>query len=250
MTMLRILIVDDEPNGRAYLQQMIEQLMHTSVEAITTAGSFDEAMEAIRTFSPNVLLLDIEMPFKSGFDVLEQAGHLKAEVIFTTAFHQYAIKAFKYGAIDYLLKPVDAQELREALNKAGERLQQRAPGHNLQELFKHLQESRQKQIGLPTLSGFLLIELHEIIRFEAAGNYTNVILVNGKKELISRTLKEVEEAIKEKDFVRIHKSHIIHLNHIKAYQKSDGGFVLMRDGSEVPVSKTHKDDLLSRINLI
>lgn len=250
MKTLRILIVDDEPNGRAYLQQVIERYLTDDVVAVHAAGSYEEAVSAIKSFSPNLLLLDIEMPFKSGFDVLETAGNLEAEVIFTTAFHQYAIKAFKYGAIDYLLKPIDAEELKIAIGKAKERIEQKQPQHNLQQLFMQLQESRQKQIGLPTLAGFLLIDVAEIIRFEAAGNYANVMLSTGKKEMISRTLKEVEDAIKDKNFIRVHKSHIINIAHIKAYQKSDGGFVLMRDGAEVPVSKAHKEELLSRINLI
>lgn len=248
--MLNILIVDDEFKGREYLKQVLEKYFSDKISGLRVCDSYESALEEIKNFKPNLLLLDIEMPFKSGFDILEHAGPYQFEVIFTTAFNQYAIKAIKYNALDYLLKPIDKNELELALNKTIKRLKKQAPQTNLAELLTHLKSGLNKQIGLPTITGVLLIDVNRIIRFEAAGNYTNVMLEGNRKELVCRTLKEIEEAIKAYPFFRVHKSHIIAINHISEYQRSDGGFVLMKDGAQIPVSKNHKDELISLLNVI
>lgn len=248
--MLNILIVDDEFKGREYLKQVLEKYFADKITGLRVSDSYESALAEIKSFKPNLLLLDIEMPFKSGFDILEHAGPYQFEVIFTTAFNQYAIKAIKYNALDYLLKPIDRDELEAALNKTISRLQKKLPQTNLAELLNHLKSGLNKQIGLPTITGVLLIDVNRIIRFEAAGNYTHVMLEGNRKELVCRTLKEIEEAIKPYPFFRVHKSHIIAINQISEYQRSDGGFVLMKDGSQIPVSKNQKDELITLLNVI
>jgi two-component system LytT family response regulator len=248
--MLKVLIIEDEFKGREYLKLMLQKYFSGDISEVEVASSYEEGIAAISRFSPNILFLDIEMPSKSGFDILEQFSKIDFEVIFTTAFNQYAIKAIKYGALDYLLKPIDPLELKNAFNKAKERLQQRTASGNITAVIQQLKNVYNKQIGLPTSTGVLFVDIDDVIRFEASSNYTFVYLENNKKELICRTLKDIEAVVLSFNFFRVHKSHLVNLGHIKEYIKSDGGYIIMIDGATVPVSKNQRNELSQKWSII
>jgi two-component system LytT family response regulator len=255
MALIRALVVDDEPNARQNLTILLETHC-PSVEVVGTAGSVLEAVQAIKQWQPDVLLLDIEIGDGSGFDVLEKLASPPPQVIFTTAFDHYAVKAFKFSAVDYILKPIDIDDLTAALGRVEEKMKQTQISKKLEHLMTNLsglsnrQERKMKRVGLPIQGGIQYFSISEIIRLQSQSNYTTFFLNQGREYLISRTLKEYDELLSDQGFVRIHQSHLINLEHVTQYQKADGGYVVMTDGSHVPLSKTHKDQFLARLNQI
>ncbi len=253
MAIMRALVVDDEPNARQNLTILL-QTHCPSVEVIGNAGTVQEAVQAIKQFQPDVVLLDIEIGDGSGFDVLEKLTTPPPQVIFTTAFDHYAVKAFKYSAVDYILKPIDIDDLTAALARVEEKMKQTQISKKLENLMTNLsglsnrQDRKMKRVGLPIQGGVQYFAISEIVRLQSQSNYTMFFLTQGREFLISRTLKEYDELLSDQGFVRVHQSHFINLEHVTQYQKSDGGYVVMTDGSNVPLSKTHKDQFLERLS--
>jgi two-component system LytT family response regulator len=201
-------------------------------------------VEAIRTHAPQIVFLDIEMPNESGFELFNKIESIHFEVIFITAFSSYAVKAFKVNALDYLLKPIDLDELHSAIEKAVAKIKQGRTEEQTQSLIDKLKGiSKPNKIGLPMSEGSLFITIGEIIRCESESNYTNIFLETGKKYLICRTLKEVEESLTGHTFLRVHRSHLINVEKIAVYSKNDGGIITMSDHSKVPVSRHEKEAL-------
>lgn len=247
--MTTAVIVDDELSARENLGILLKEHCD-DVKVVGVAGKVEDAVGIILEMRPELLFLDIEIAEGSGFDVLKRLPDIDCEVIFITAFNQYAIKAFKFSAIDYLLKPVDIDELVSAVSRAKKRLPRNERNQVLEQLLTNLfeKDKKVKRIGLPVQAGIHFYHLEEIIRLQSQSNYTTFHLTRGREVLVSKTLKEFEELLCEQGFARIHQSHIINMEHIVQYIKSDGGYVILSDNSNVPISKNYKDHFLELLS--
>jgi two-component system LytT family response regulator len=248
--MIKAIIVDDELGARESLSKMIEKNCK-QLEIVAKADSALAAFEAITNKQPQLVFLDIEMPNGNAFDLLEKFKEINFNIIFTTAYDHYAIKAIKFSAVDYILKPIDPEELVEAV-KRFEKKQQGEPSV-LDKQFKTLlsnvrPENKLKKVGIPDGDGLIFINLSDIIRCESDGNYTFFILTSGKKIIASRTLGEYEQMFTEDNFFRVHRSHLINLQHVKKYIKGEGGYVIMSDDSQVEVSRRNKNEFLEKLS--
>lgn len=244
---LKAVIVDDEVSGRETLSHYIQKYC-VDIEVVGLADSVKSGLEVIEKCRPDILFLDVEMPYGNAFDLLEQVNEITFETIFVTAFSNYAMKALNCSASYYILKPIDIDELISAVDKiksqkekSKEFIHTKILIENINILNKQLQK-----IVLPTMEGFEVIQVKDIIRCQANDNFTDIILTEGKKMLICRTLKHFEGLLEDYDFMRVHKSHLINIQFIKKYRKGKGGQVVMSDGSEIDVSPTKKQDLLDR----
>ena len=244
--MIRALIVDDEPKNRKILRSLLTDFC-PDVRIVGEAASADEAQKLIDEVSPELLFLDIEMPYGNAFDLLDKLMPVKFEIIFITAFDEYTLKAFRYSALDYLLKPVDIEELKVAVKKASEKIGLKNINKQLSNLLQSVRPpgAAPAKIALPTQDGFIFQTTQDIVRFEAKGNYTYVFTTEGNKHISSRTIRQYEEMLPEPTFFRIHNSHIINLNFIKKYTKGRGGHVIMSDGSTLEVATRRKDAFLA-----
>jgi two-component system, LytTR family, response regulator len=242
--MIRILIVDDEAAASNILRLLIEKILPVEKE-IRTCNDPVEALALIPKWNPSLLMLDIEMPAMNGFDLLNKAGGHRFDIIFTTAYDSYAIKAIRFSALDYLLKPIDIQELQNALNKHIVRLQTDfgKSQQKIDNLIRNLQQPNASEfkIALTDNDGVHFLETGNIIRCEADNNYTRFHFHDRKPLLVSKTLKEFEELLEGHGFIRIHKSHLINKDHIRQLDRN--GMVVMKNGDEIPVSRRKKDSL-------
>lgn len=249
--MLKAIIVEDELNSQELLKDIIDESCE-GVQVVAMAQGVAEALEKIEIHKPDILLLDIELSDGDGFQVLEQAEDIDFDVIFTTAYDQYAIKAFKFAATDYILKPVDFEELQEAIKRIVDKRSnpEQAPSNEqIQALINNIRNIRQpfKRIVLPTTNGFTVVDPKDIIRCESDRNYTFIFLTDGRKILVSRTIKEYEEMLKDYNFFRIHQSHLINLAFLKNYTRGRGGYVELTNGATMDVSARRKTDFLKRL---
>jgi two-component system LytT family response regulator len=245
--MLKSVIVDDESKSGESLKILIEDFCD-DVEVSAICKSVDEAIIAVRQFQPDVVFLDIQMQRETGFDLLEKLPEIHFEVVFTTAHSEYAIKAFKFSAIDYLLKPIDLEELKASLEKVRKKVGQ-GIGARLQQLMRNLRETSGEnfKLALPTTDGLFFVKVSSIVYCEASSNYTEIITDDGRKHLVSRTLKEYDDMLSEYNFYRIHNSYLINLNAVKKYIRGEGGSVIMTTGQSLDVSKRKKEGFLARI---
>lgn len=244
--MLNALIVDDEESGALGLEKLLE-IYCWDVNVVGIAHSADEAAKKIKTLKPDVVFLDVQMPMGSGFDLLKDMKYVQFQVVFTTAYSQYAIKAFKYNAIDYLLKPIDPDELIEAVKKCMERKSRDTHDiKNIENLLNSISQSNKvMKVPLQTLNGIIFYDNDKVIRIEAIGKNTAVYIAGGQQISSSKSLKEYEEMLPENEFFRIHKTHMINISHIKKYTKGEGGEVEMSDGSVLEVSRHKKSEFLA-----
>ena len=247
--MVNAIIVDDEEKNRESLAKLINQFCF-DVNIIDKVESIAIAKESINKNNPQLIFLDIEMPGGDGFKLLQDIDQPQFEVIFTTAHANYAIKAIKFAALDYLLKPINVNELKVAVEKAVDKIDKSDRSEINSKKFGILQSNVNKnqfdfnKIALPTLDGIDFYDVDDIIRCEAERAYCNFYTIKGEKILVSKSLKEFEEILTECNFYRIHKSHMVNLKHIKKYYKGKGGQVLMSDESFVDVSVRRKEDLM------
>lgn len=238
--MKKALIIDDEQRTRELIAKMIESF-DMGIEAIPKGENVQSGLKAIAEIQPDLVFLDIQMPDGTGFDLLKAIPDKNFEVIFITAHEEFAIKAIKFSALDYILKPVDPDELRAALERALETM-----GHEKQEpqfeaLQHNIQPNQKRRLVLKTQESVHVVELDHIIRCEADRNYTSFYLTEGKKILVSRTLKDYETLLTGHNFLRVQQSHLVNLNFVERYDKGNGGAVVMKDGSEVPLSPAKRD---------
>lgn len=252
--MLKALIVEDEKNSQQLLKAMIEEYC-SDVSIVAIAGSVGEALAAIETHKPDLVFQDIELPDGDGFQVLEKSQH-PFDIIFTTAYDQYALKAFKFSATDYLLKPIDIEELQQAVGKVLEKHKSdtqpaEVKRENIDFLLQQIRQPQQqfKRIVLPTASGFTVVNPEEIIRCESDRNYTYIFLKDKRRILVSKTIKEYEEMLEEHNFFRIHQSHLINLHYLKNYIRGRGGSVELTDGSVIDVSARRKADFMRKLQM-
>ena len=245
--MLKSVIVDDELKSRETLRMMITSFCQ-GINVVATCQNIKEAIEAIQTFTPDVVFLDVQMQGETGFDLLSQLDDFKFDVIFTTAHSEYAIRALKSSAIDYLLKPIDIGDLQRAVAKV-ENKQETYLTERLQQLLQNLKgaSSENYKLALPISDGLIFIKVIDILYCKASGNYTEIFMVDGKKHLVSRQLKEYEDILNSRDFFRIHHSFLINLNFIKSYVRGEGGYVVMKDNTTIDVSRRKKEAFMDRI---
>lgn len=246
--MIKSIIVEDEKHSRETLRGMLDRYCK-NVSILAEAESYRGGLEAIRVHQPDVVFLDIQMPDGSGFRMLEELDEINFEIIFTTAFDQFAIKAIKYAALDYLLKPIDPDELVRAVKKVEDKISHRQVNQNIQVLLDNIKsrEAEPHKIVLSTSEKIHIIETDQIIRCESDNYYTNFFLVDGKKILVSKTLKENEQLLSDHNFIRPHKSHLVNIKYIKGFLRSDGGYIELTDGSRIPVSRRKREQIIEVI---
>ncbi|WP_126248740.1 LytR/AlgR family response regulator transcription factor [Chitinophaga rhizosphaerae] len=242
---IKALIVEDEILSREFLSNMVREHC-PQLELAGTASNVDEAIQQIETLSPQLVFLDIEMQTGTGFDVLQRTAGRQFHVIFTTAFDHYAIKAIKFSAVDYLLKPIAFDELQQAVDKAIRQMESASGDNRLDLLLKNITRPSGDDfcISLSTSEGVDFVPLSTIIRLEAKGPYTIFFLKDGRQIMVSRNLKEYENSLQEYGFFRIHNSNIINLKDVKRWVKTDGGYAIMSDGAMVAISPKKKEDFM------
>lgn len=246
---IRSVIIDDEPNNVENLRTIIGTYC-PGIDVIATASNATEGIEAIKTYQPDLVFLDIQMPGGSGFDVLRAFNTIYFEIIFITAYDQYGIQAIKFSALDYLLKPIDINEFRTAIEKAKEKISAKRQNHNIENLLEYIKSGQRDspKLALPTLTEIRYIKVDTIIRCEAENNYTTFYLDNGEQILVCKTLKEYDELLQPHRFIRPHQSHLVNLRFVKSYLKEDGGTLLLSDQTKVPISRQNKDKVKEQLN--
>lgn len=247
--MIRCVLIDDESNSL----EMMEWLLKTyspevKIEAMCNSAS--GGIEAINHFKPDVVFLDIEMPHMNGFDMLEQFDKISFDVVFCTAYDQFAIKAFRYSALNYLLKPVDPDDLKETIR----RLEQKKAAPSREQIDLLMQNIRQavkpavQRIALTANDGMIFVATEDILYCHAESNYTSVVLKGGKKILVSKVLKDIDEALSGPDFFRVHNSYLINLNHITRFVRGEGGYVVMDDGTAIGISRSRRQEFMEQFS--
>lgn len=250
MPMLKALIIDDEIKARNVLQHYITNFI-PEVSEVRQADGVDNALGILQSYKPDLVFLDVEMPHKNGFQFLIETKDPQFDVIFTTAYNQYAIQAIRFSALDYLLKPVDPDELKEAVARHLEKRESRGENKELyQNLVNNIEKREVKdfKIAVPSSDGVYFFTIDEILRLEADRSYTHIHLVKKRPFIASKTLKHFEEMLEEFNFIRTHKSHLVNPQHITRVT-SDNDYLLLTDGSRVEVSRRKKDEVLQQLKL-
>lgn len=249
MSNLTAIIVDDEKDSRETLRNYIGKYC-PQVSILEECANIQEAKKAILKQQPQLVFLDIEMPRGNAFDLLEEWGEINFEIIFVTAFSQYAVQAFNLSAAHYLLKPVDIEELEKAVNSVANRIAQKDKISHAQILIDNITatKSQNKKLVLPLMEGFDVVKMSEVMYCEAQDNFTCFYFTSGKKSLICRNLKFYETALTDFGFCRVHRSHIINLEYVTRYLKGKGGIVVLEGGKELMVSSNKKAELIRRIS--
>ncbi|QIP17069.1 response regulator transcription factor [Spirosoma aureum] len=261
--MLRTVIIDDEPDNVELLAMQLARHC-PQIELVGQFTDSPSALLALRSLQPSLVFLDIEMPMLNGFQLLEQLGELSFQVIFVTAYNQYAVQAFRFAALDYLLKPVDTIDLVKSIGRAEQIVQRSTPGwpiptHILTEQLELLRayyppvgesgvprSTKPSRLALPHANGLAFVDTDQILYAESDSNYTNFVLDNGEKYLVSKTLGDVQELLENRNFLRVHRQYIVNLAHIKRLVKGEGTYLVLSNGSNIPVSRQQKDRLLER----
>ena len=245
--MITATIVDDEPFCCEALATLLERYC-PEVKVLDICYSAASALRSLEEKKSEILFLDIEMPHMNGFELLEKLPKVDFKLIFTTSYDQYAIKAIRFSALDYLLKPIDREELRRSVQKVLSQLSHPLP-QQIEILFQKLNHPtlRILKVAIPTMEGLQMIFIESIISCKADSNYTIILLKNKEKIVASRTLKEIEEMLEDYSFARVHHSWLVNLNEVEKYMKGEGGYLLMSDGTAVDVSRSHKEMLLKKL---
>lgn len=249
MNHITTILVDDEPRGLTSLQKLL-QLNCPDVDVIACGSSAEEAKEKITQLHPNLVFLDIAMPGKTGFDLLKDLDKINFEIIFITAYNNYMTQAFHFSAVDYLLKPVDDDLLVEAVKRAAKRIEDKTSAQHIETFLHNIQHkgaAHKMKLCIPSLKGFQVVEIQDIIYCEASGNYTNFHFTNRPSICASKPIHEYEELLEDSNFVRIHKSFMVNLEHVKEYIRGEGGSIMLSNGNEVEVSRRKKDLLMTRM---
>lgn len=246
--MVRAVIVDDESYARDGLKLAIQKFC-PEIEIVGLCKTPDEGIACIKSHKPDLLFLDVEMPHKSGFNLLEELGDFDFEVIFFTAYNRYAIKAIKFSALDYLLKPLDVDELQKAVNKAAERIRNKPSRSNYSSLLKNIKYPSHKieKLAIPTLEGIMFEAVNDIVYCEADRNYTSLIMIDNRKIIVSKQLKDFDSMLSDCGFFRIHHAYLINLKYVKKYIKGEGGYVVLEGNHHLDVSKRKKEGFLQML---
>jgi two-component system LytT family response regulator len=245
--MINAIIIDDEQHAIENLKFELNQHC-PAVNIIAESTNSKDAIKLINNLRPDLVFLDIEMPWMNGFDLLQKVTHLDFDLIFVTAYDKYAIKAFKFSAIDYLLKPVSGEDLKLSMTRV---LKKKSKFNNqhletLLQNLKHEKVNPLEKIVLPTMNGLEFIQVDDIIRCESDSNYCNLVLLNDRSIYLAKTLKEIESLLVDHNFIRVHQSHLIAEKYITKYLNTDGGYIVMINGDKLPISRIKKNQFLSR----
>jgi len=238
--MKKALVIDDENRTKELIVKMINSF-GLEIEAIPGGNNVSSGIESIKAYDPDIVFLDIQMPDGTGFDLLKGLKEKNFELIFITAHEEFAIKAIKFSALDYILKPIDQTELKAAVENAIRAVDDKKEEIQFEALQNNINPIMKRRLVLKTQESVHVVELDNIIRCEADRNYTSFFLIGGKKILVSKTLKEYETLLSGHNFLRVQQSHLINLDYVDRYDKGNGGSVVMRDGSEVPLSPAKRD---------
>lgn len=248
--MTRAIIIDDEQHCIDRLSKLLKENVAGELQILDYFKTVEDGISGIQKLQPDLVFLDVQINDKTGFDLLQQMPSVNFEVIFTTAFERYAVQAFKFSALDYLLKPVDADDLAAALQKLKEKISAKENNTRFDTLFHNLKNIQgiSKRICVPVTTGLVFLQVSDIIRCQSDINYTTIFTKDKQKLVVAKTLKEFEEMLSDFNFYRVHNSHLINLAFIKSYNKGKGGFVTMTDNTDIEVSTRRKDDFLKRLS--
>jgi two-component system LytT family response regulator len=249
MNKMKTILVDDEPRGLSALQKLIE-FNCPEIEIVAQCGSADEAKQAIDELKPDLVFLDIAMPEKDGFDLLKEISPVDFEIIFVTAHDDFMMQAFRFSAVDYLLKPVEHNLLIDAVKRAAQRIESKSPNANLEALLHNIRQDKggQKQkLVISSIKGFDVIKIADIIYCEASSNYTNFHFADRSTICASRPIHEYEDILEDSNFVRIHKSILVNMEHVKEYVRGEGGTVITSSGKRLEVSRRKKEVFMNRM---
>lgn len=246
--MLKAIIVDDEQHCIDRLTELLEHNGH-EVEIMACCKTISEAKKQISMLQPDVLFLDVQLGNVTGFDLLAQLDRWDFELIFTTSYDRYALKAFKFSALDYLLKPIDKMDLMEALKKVRDNRNLKETAKKIDVLFHNFKDGADpsKRVAIPTMDGFTMVDTGDVIRLQSDGNYTHIHTNGNKKITASKTLKYFEEMLESNNFFRVHKSHLINLSFVDNYAKGKGGYITLADGTKIEVAVRRKEELIKRL---
>jgi len=246
--MLSAIIVDDEQHCIDRLSQLLSDYKD-SIKLVASCHTVEDAKNKIESIDPDIVFLDVHLHEETGFDLLNKLQHINFEVVFTTAYDTYAVEAFRFSALDYLLKPVDKEEFQDTVLKIKEKEGLKDTSKKLEVLFHNFENKvgRLKKVAIPTLEGLILITVDDILRLQSDGNYTNIFLRSDKKLTATKTLKYFEKMLGNDDFFRIHKSHFVNMSYVDKYIKGKGGYIVMSDGSNIDVAVRRKEELLKRL---
>jgi two-component system LytT family response regulator len=247
--MVKAVIIDDDSISRMVLKEILRKTIG-NVEILGEAGSVIEGVALLDRVHPDLVFLDISMPDGTGFDLLDQLSNIDFKIVFITAYSEFAIRAFKYSAFDYLVKPINVEELLKTINRIPKikKIETKVAVNALKANLLPHTEQGSKTIALPELNGFAIIDVDKIVRCEGMRNYTRIIFKNGDEEkIVSRTLLEFDKLLTPLGFIRIHRSHLVNLANVVRYIKAKGGLVELKTGELLKVSPLHKEDLLNRL---
>jgi two-component system LytT family response regulator len=247
--MFKAVIIDDELHCIERLKTLLTLYCNESIDLHGSYRTMQEGVAAVEKLQPDALFLDVELNGNTGFDLIRKCQKRDFEVIFTTAYNKYAVEAFRFSAVDYLLKPVDPDDLKEAVGK----LKKKTPEEQMKRmdtLFYNIRNiaAEKKRIVVPTMQGLEFLQVNDIVRLESNVNYTSIFLKGRQKIVVAKSLKEFEELLKDLNFFRVHNCHLINLNYIKSYKKGKGGIIVMADQSEIEVSIRRKEEFLRRLS--
>ncbi len=246
--MLKTVIIDDDYVSRLILRDMLEKFLD-NIEIMGEAGTVADGVKLIEKTNPDLVLLDISMPDGTGFELLDKLKLINFKLIFITAYSEYAVKAFKYSAFDYIIKPLIVDELTKAIKRIPHinQVDNKVRVDTLKENLLSTDETASKTVALPEINGFAIINVGDIIRCEGKRNYTRIIFKDNTEKVVSRTLLEFEHLLAPLGFVRIHRSHLVNFPNVVRYLKSDGGMVELKSGELLKVSPKHKENLLNKL---
>ena len=247
--MLKTIIIDDEQHCIDRIQKLLSKHSVT-INIVNVCSNVDDAKEKIERLNPDVIFLDVHLREETGFDLLKQLSNIDFEIIFTTAYDSYAVEAFKFSALDYLLKPIDEDELQLTIEKLKKKTSLKDVSKKVEVLFHNLEDktAQVKKIAVPTIEGLTFIKIIDIIRCQSDINYTHIFLEGNKKITVAKTLKHFETLLEPYHFFRTHQSHLINLSCIDKYVKGKGGYVLMSDGIHVEVAVRRKEDFIDKLS--
>ena len=249
MQLMKALIIEDEERSRIVLQNLLETYC-PEVEVIGSADSVTSGINAVRTLQPEILFLDVQISGGTGFDVLDKLHDKKLSVVFTTAYDHYALKAFKFSAIDYLLKPIDIEELKSAVKKVSQSTRQEEEQYKIQNLLTNIKNPNEDPVLLvSTMEAVEFVRIRDIVRCEAQGAYTQLFLNDSRPVMVSKVIKEFEYLLQDYGFYRVHQSHLINLKEVRKYVKSDN-YLLMRDGAQIQLARSRKDDFFNVLHKV
>lgn len=246
--MIKTVIIDDERHSVETLEFKLERYC-PEVKVVAHFNDPQQGLEFLKTENVDLLFLDIEMPRMDGFELLEQLGEAPFDVIFTTAYDEFGIRAIKFSALDYLLKPVQSQELKDAIAKFNKKSTHTIPSSQLEVLFSNIKEEQRGKpgkIALATKESIEFVAPEDIVVCTSDSNYTMIYLADGRRKLISKTLKDFEDLLTGFNFFRVHHSHLVNLGHVREYIRSDGGYLVMSNKMTLPVSRSKREDLLKQ----